>query len=1083
MMRILTFILLSHLPCLALEQRQVDFQALLNAETRFAEFQKIVYPNTPIPEPNPKQLENFHSLTQFIECPQRDGQAPLYVLLYQSFHDNWPFKPSFDSTSSRELLETLRNSGSYPHEEPPIEPTLTLQLPPNLNKTHSKRLAKPVLAFFDNTGLEHRIFGGNNMIEEGYLFDLNNDGILEKVDTTNWGVKDGYTVKSLTVKTVEHKPRTLLNILFEWHPDKFEEEHPWSYSCQDLDGDQHFEVILGPQTEGEQIKPVAIFSWNQDTGQYQQKNLPAGQDHFLILEGDQTWEKLKNLEAPLPYALEKQNKSETPKTNTDSTDTTSPEPKSFQPLDSATLSDEQLWKFMGSGRDHYQVERETFPETHFPENFWDLPPRDAAFALVEQNRNAKHRRKFKLFYTKDHLPCPESGWLVSRYLSDRSYTSITQLFAIHFGVDEPQLLVITSSSQGMVGARPLTDQTGYEIRQIPLDPKLATHLAQTTWYLDQIRSNPLEKSDHFGIGGLSTSADGHGSIYFYGDTNRTLTEATHWTVNTISERWQSDYDREVMFNFGNWLINKQLPIKLGNQWTSGNFSHHNLSTPEKEKLEPRHDPGTRQHLIEITRQLLKDQTIPPEFSAWLLEMVAEVGLADLKPDLDDFTQTLPSLTPPEEQLKALEEKFAATEEASRNDFNKQQELLKDPDYQELTRLRNQCHLFPTKIFVTPLAQAQENLALLHDKDALAKTSRQKNWQGNWALKQLQIHHPDLYRTFLEERFLDARNLTEKNNALSTIVHQDPDTALLLAPYFTPEQWKEFSAIIAPLIYKSAPEFAPELLDGLLALADSGEHGFSQRITAIKNLVPPKEPLRYPDERIDQLLARLAENPKNEQDRFVLQAVPRAVARALFLRNRHPNQWGVVMQRLSEKSDISADGFLDLLSIHLSRGTLKKQQVLTYLEERIENNHGRLETVFEIALANNLTELKPLLEQLATPTVDFTEAETTNQATSYSEPIPGDRFHRARHVLQIWHQEDPVQKFRTLTAFALQHPRLFTVDFKHYHHWTANYKQLLALAQSLPPEETKGILTSFRKQTDNPRSLHFLEQILQTIPAE
>ena len=1024
-MKILPLIVLIALPASAREKRQLDFQALLNTQTRFEEFQKLLDDDIErISEPTVDQLEKFQELTRLVECPQANDEPPLYALLYQPFHDDWPFsrKPDSKYFSAYDLKQELDHSGPYPPEEPPsgeAPQTLEARQPsPNLSPALSNRLAKPVLVFFDKSGLEHHPFGGSNMIHDGYLLDLNNDGILEKVDTTNWGVRKGYSTQTLSVVTVEPEPKVLLNVLFEWHPNQFKEEEPWFYACRDLDGDKNFEVVLGPQHSGGEVKATAVFSWDAGEGTFIQNKQPEGQDHYLLLKNEQAWEQLKELKSPLPYALQEskpiENNTEDPEKKSTPSEIVQTGTPPFQPVDSATLTDDQLWEAMGSGRNKNQVERETFPATKFPEKFWKLPPREAALALVENNRSAEHRQKFKVFFTKEEIPCPDSGWVVSRYFSSSCYTYTTELFAINFGVENPRLITINSSSLGVVGARPLTDQTGYEVREVPLDPDLATHLAQTIWYLDQIRTNAA--SDDYQISSVSSTADGSGAIYFCGEANRTLASGTHWTTNTISGRWKKEYNREVMFNFGNWLINQQLPIKLGKKWPAANLVHHSLATPEEERLKPRHDPGTRQHLTESARKLLKDQSIPPEFSAWLLDMVAEVGLRDLKDDIEDFSDAIPPATQVEKQLNALEKKFAAQEEAVRLDYNQQNELFKNPEYQELYRLRNQSHLFPSVTLAAPLAHARENLALLADRKALAEASREKNRQANWALKQLQIHHEDLYRIFLEERFIDADNLALKAQALSAIVHKDPEAALILAPDFTPEEWKEFSVTIAPLVEKSAPELSPQLLDGLLRLADSAEHGFGPRTGAIKSLVSFKAPLRFPDKRVDQLLARLAEDPKNKLDQFVPQAVPREVTKALFLRNRNPDQWDILMRRLSEKSTISTDGYLDLLSIHLTRGPMQRKQVLTYLEERIETNHGRLNTVFEIALADDLRELAPLLEPLATPSPDLVESKTTNYATSYSKPDPSDRYHRARQVLQIWHQDNPLQKFRTYLAF-------------------------------------------------------------------
>ena len=1090
---LLALILLPTIALSELKQRQLDLKELRDPATRIFAAQKLLHNGKLVlPEPSPAQSQTFQNLSRLFKCPQRDGKPPLTAFLYQSFDDNWPLHELDNddnlSASRRQskIKDLLLKNGSYP---PETNPNLTVEIiadaRPNAdgyNSPNATRMQKWVLAFFDQNGQEQWIFGGNNMISGGFLFDINNDGILEQIDTTNWGVHDDYSVKTLHIKTVELEPKTLLNVLYEWHHDDYEESRSWSFDCRDLNNDNLPEIIFGPKNPDGTIDPTATFHWNTQKQKFNNPSEPDTHLHLLRLKNKEAWKQLNKLTNPLKYAL----KPPAPIKPASSSPTSAPEtstpnsssPLPFNPVDSSTLTDTNLWKFMGKGRNHYDVKRETNPPNMLPENFWNLPAKEAALQLVDKNRSKEHRQTHQLFFSKDSTAPPKSGWLVSRYISDKSYTSINELFAISFGVPAPQLLVINSSSHGIVGSSPLSDQTGYELRNLSITAPLARHLADTIWWLDQLRSHATEEE---GFSHISSSADGRGSIYFLGEHKRILADANHWAGYPISQRWSAEYDREVMLNFSSWLINTQLPIHLSNleQWPLSSLKHQNLATSKKEKLKPRHNSGARHHLVASTRQLLtkhQQTPIPPEFISWLFEMTGEVGLLKLLPDLQKFQEHIPQPNTSEKRLTELEENFAPQEKAVAHDWNAQNALYDLPDYCELVRLRNLKPLLPTASLRGPLKRSLDRLHLLKNQDQLAKKALENTYQGLWALKQLPQYHPKAYHALLAERFHSAPDLQQRRQALHTLANHDPETVIHLAQSFTPLEWQELALPIAKPVQDHAPELLPQLLTALLALADSPDEGWNQRNQALSLLIPFKNPLHFPDTRIDELLARLAIDPKNEKDEIMPQVIPTAVTTAILLRNRHPDSWSILQRQLDEKSTISFDPYLDLLALHASRSPKNRKQALNYLQERIPKNYGRLETVFEVALALDLRSLTPLIEPLATTNSSSVESEEVNHATSHQEPKPNDRFHRGRHLLQIWHQKDPQQYFRTLTAFALQHPRLFHEDFNSTH-WALNHKLLLASYESCPPEQRQSFLEFCHTQIQpNSQAAALLEKL-------
>ncbi|NNE91987.1 MAG: hypothetical protein HKN23_10100 [Verrucomicrobiales bacterium] len=125
-------------------------------------------------------------------------------------------------------------------------------------------------------------FEGNNVVGEGeYLFDINGDGLAERVETTNYGVGRG--VQGLNVRQVvegKHRQKLLLRVII--NSDESKTKLPeWSYHVVDLDGDDIYEIQIGPG-DITSIKPEVTFRWNAATKTYDSDSGKVGA-HFSVL--------------------------------------------------------------------------------------------------------------------------------------------------------------------------------------------------------------------------------------------------------------------------------------------------------------------------------------------------------------------------------------------------------------------------------------------------------------------------------------------------------------------------------------------------------------------------------------------------------------------------------------------------------------------------------------------------------------------------------------------------------------------------------------------------------------------------------
>lgn len=76
-------------------------------------------------------------------------------------------------------------------------------------------------------------------------------------------------------------------------------------------------------------------------------------------------------------------------------------------------SDEELVRILIGGKSTRKLEAEARRanevETHLPDRFWEMPPKNAAHALVEDNCNLKLRTQLKVSMRDENRQPPEKG--------------------------------------------------------------------------------------------------------------------------------------------------------------------------------------------------------------------------------------------------------------------------------------------------------------------------------------------------------------------------------------------------------------------------------------------------------------------------------------------------------------------------------------------------------------------------------------------------------------------------------------------------------------------------------------------------
>ena len=369
-----------------------------DAKTRLAAFRELARRTSDVAR------EKLNS-AEVIVCPQEGGKKPIYIVLSNS---------DFVTTTT-----DLRSSG-YPAENP-------VQLfgpPPEYPEVpiypHGKfdRRDDLVIYAFTAEGKPIAPFGGDNMLDAGIIADMNGDGLMELADMQNCGVNGIKHVNLLNVCAVAEHSKPLLRVLYNWGPN-----NDWDYQFADRDNDGKMEIEFGPVIAPDVVKPKVVFVWNKAKGGYVVEE--GGQNsHLLVLpwnqydDSTQLWEefdRLKQQKLVFPIDPDAKGVSRNGTRSLGSSSGTSrrePTPPPAKPYRQASLkamTNAELVAYMSRGKTGDDFHRENLIPTQLPKDFWTLPAKKAALALVEANRTATHRRAFLLAIDdRDGRQPPES---------------------------------------------------------------------------------------------------------------------------------------------------------------------------------------------------------------------------------------------------------------------------------------------------------------------------------------------------------------------------------------------------------------------------------------------------------------------------------------------------------------------------------------------------------------------------------------------------------------------------------------------------------------------------------------------------
>lgn len=929
------------------------------------------------------------------EAPQPNGNQPLFIV-----------------GGTRDYISSYKTETEYSIEDESAifgkeGAAVFARLEPSLERIHEH----PIYVF-DENGDEIRPFGGNNYISSGYLYDFDDDGILDRADSTNYGLEEApkHKIEVFEVLSVEPEARTLLEVVFNWHPRSAKDANEWFFECFDENSDGIPEIAFGPKDQNQKIQHDIVFRWNAATKQYSAGDLPE-KSHVRVLQKGET---LKSIAAKggLGYPLlEKQAK--TPPQSA------AREPYVFESLKGRPIDDFIAFFSGKSRRSAFDGVQGSFPNA-FPEKFFSMQPKAAALALAEANRTSGHRENYRLAIDDlDGAASPSSGWAYYDWVSSGCYSLSRELYALQFGTPDPLLVVFGYNSIGVVGRNAYADQPANNARLIKLSEKETTFLTETTYWLDRIRSKRTSPDDD-SRSAFGSSADGYGSFSFYPKNGKPteLASGTDWATSSISGNWSGDYDRTVFINLTGLLFKKGIPEMLGDRWENKEIERQSLMTPTADRLADRVGDDARQKLANDFSTILElnaSNSLPPEAIARLCSAAGTEGLITLLPALEKLHASLPPLSAVDKEFARLQKRFA------RNHFG--EPLADDPAqhkkaYARLKELRDKRKFELAANIRDSLETSIEKLRLATDSARLKQEFIDKGPLAQWALGLLRRTEPETWAALVAADFPKA-DRAGKRMIFATVAAGYPPAAAQLIANLKPGEKQSFIPEIIEFHQKHAPEKVSADIPALMTFAANRENDLYQRGDAMialskMDLTPPQ---------LSEFTANLIGEIRNPQKgNYGSGSLGYALQTLATLPN--PAQHLESIQNLPNLSkNAFSEGFFALEK--MTTDNPDREKILaTFLRTQFTKSAGDMNSHFTKALVYDLRSLTQEIAEFASASPDPEDGDGANYTGgNFSSPI-GHRYHIAREITALWNENDPETLAQMWIAFVAAHPASF-----------------------------------------------------------
>jgi hypothetical protein len=215
-------------------------------------------------------------------------------------------------------------------------------------------------------------------------------------------------------------------------------------------------------------------------------------------------------------------------------------------------SDEELLHIMLGGKTESRLREEAKVKTHVPEKFWEMAPKDAALALVQENCPKELRQQFQfVFDVGEKATAPAKGEVGIRWRCGHCYVAEQGFTALRYSGRTSTLSYSRVKSLDDV-TRTVLRRAIDATRQLSLPEESARHLYETIWWLCHVRVSKEPESSGY----LVSTGDGHAKFWVSPDVP--VKDVTLYLSNTIGDYYSNGIDESLYASFADLLLSREL---------------------------------------------------------------------------------------------------------------------------------------------------------------------------------------------------------------------------------------------------------------------------------------------------------------------------------------------------------------------------------------------------------------------------------------------------------------------------------------------------------------------------------------------
>ncbi len=999
-----------------------------------------------------KDYNDFYSheynlIDEVIICPQVSGKPPIYMVVNKWFSD---------------VDTTFGYSPSDPEK-----------LFPRTEK-HLKRKDAP-FDLFTVEGKSIEPYGCGYMVDEGFIGDLNGDGLIELVENSHTGWSE-MNADVVVVSSVLEEPKYILGVVYNWYtyepPEGYYswnwfrvvEKNQWWFDVTDRDEDGLFEIELGPAT-ADSVEPKVTFRWDKKSKQYVCAEGKKG-DHFIVID-------CKDINKEAARIYDEGFRFKTFIAGVKAADSNEAD-KGYRYKSLKKLTNEEIAAYMGTSTREASFSK-SVPKVpnQLPKDFWKISPKKAALSLADINRLPEHKKAYKLAIDdldgkKPSAVCSVAYMNFSQSLFLRCDPKDSYLFMGHFER-------VPGYYWGYFPGYLAESKESSRLSFMYLRYEDAKTIAEILWWLNRVRSYGVPREIH---GGRSVCTIGQrfGRLRIACDEKKDIVKAegTIWLTEAVSLIWEPDYDEEVYLSFVDYIVRAELDEHLKRHYSlyESKTGYYPISTKKGNKKNVR---KFKENARKAFRLFSPDER---KISLYIVESLVEVvGDAADKEFKSDLQKLLGKLPPRDEKrLKELEEKRKKWEEELDSfelkieelfdesaDANSEDMLLsehenleiteEDKKFEELEGLREAIVNALKKI------EAGTNLNAL-EKLATEDLSR-------WAAARLKKADPNRYVKAIEA-WLPEKEAWEQEAIFKEIAEIKPERAKAIARKLRAEDKGNLAIVSLEYLEKQDGEAVREgdpIVEAVIqsVLDPNVGGGFSSH--AMEVLVPFDDPKRYQTKRIDELLLKIVGTPRKDDTLGSIDfEYIRVDAWHALARRDGAKHFDRLMRAIKRDSEEISDFEKMISAVTLAAqksGKKEREELLNFLKVHLERTAFPIDPLFWSAWAAGLKELKPRLEQIATSGPDVIEDDNMRIYGAKRE-LKG-RSHLVRKIVSLWNEEDLVTRAKLLIAFGFEHE--YDILYADSDVCTERFKRLKQdlsdIADSLSEKQRSEVLSFIR----------------------